>query len=92
MTDTTIARRVAAQVAGFELPDIPRRFALCEYDEDDTLRLYMWGIQTATEAFGFFPGSSGTWHSTSAEAIESRLSLVRAIELVWLDAPPASAG
>lgn len=92
MTDTTIAERVAAQVPGFELPDIPRRFALCEYDEDDTIRLYMWGIQTATEAFGFFPDSSSTWHSGTAEDIESTLSLVRAIELVWLDTPPASAG
>ena len=84
MTDTTIA----TPIPGFTLPDIPRRFALCEYDEDDTLPLYMWGIHTATEAFGFFADGSGTGHSTSAESIESMHSMTGAIELIWLDAPP----
>lgn len=87
MTDTTIAERVAAQVPGFELPEVPRRFALFEYDEDDTLDLCMWGIQTATEAFGFYPNSNSTWHSSSAERIESTLSRIGDIELIWLDEP-----
>lgn len=69
---------------------IPCRFALCEYDEDANLHLYLWGIQTATEAFGFFPDSNGTWHSSSAEAIESTLPMIKCTDLIWLDTPPTN--
>jgi hypothetical protein len=93
MTDTTIAERIAAQVPGFELPDTPRRFVICEYDDaDDSLRLVLWGIQTADRAVGFFAKDRSVWHDTTAEGIEETLSRIMDLELIWLDAHPTAPG
>ncbi|MGA8114792.1 MAG: hypothetical protein WCA46_14095 [Actinocatenispora sp.] len=84
-----LALRISRQVPGLALTGIPRRFALCRYDEDDTPSLYLWGAEMPSGAIGFLPGGKPLIESVSAERILDRFGMVYPMDLVWLDDPIA---
>ncbi len=86
-TDTAVADRPATALPGFTLPEIPRRFAVCEYDENDTPQLRYWGLQTTTATRAFSVDGRSDWHAGSADRMCDLLSVALDVELLWLDPP-----
>ncbi|MGA8116294.1 MAG: hypothetical protein WCA46_21765 [Actinocatenispora sp.] len=87
--EDAVRAEVARQVPGLELPAVPRRFLLCEYDEDDRPALYGWGLELPGRAVAFSPALRSTWHSDSAEQVHAGMSRVSCVDLVWIDTAPS---
>jgi hypothetical protein len=85
--DAAVRALVAEQVPELELPYVPRRFGIFEYDEEDELALLVWGIETPQRAMGFFADSASTIRATNAADVYDMFGRVRDVELVWLDDP-----
>ncbi len=85
--DTTSTARPATGLPGFTLSETPRRFAVCEYDEQDSPQLRYWGLQTSAATRAFSADGATSWHATSAERMCEPLSIALDVELLWLDPP-----
>lgn len=93
MTDTTVVdddemrARIESQLPGLTPPRLPRRFAICGYDERDEPVVEYWGIEFAGRAVAERLGVSESWRSDSAETMHHTLSIAFDVDLVWLDPP-----
>ena len=85
--DGAVMAFVAEQFPGLELPCVPRRFGIFEYDEEERLDLVCWGIEMPERAIAFFADDASTLRAGSADAVFDTFGRVRAVELVWLDDP-----
>lgn len=91
MTDTTVGTddemkaRIEKQLPGLVLTEMPRRFAICGYDEDDEPVVEYWGIQLSGRAVAVRPTLTETWRGSSAEGMCHTMSLALDVDLVWLD-------